>query len=70
MVTAQEYERALEQIRSWPPEVRLHFAQDVLRTLFLVVREIGQEPAGSNKAPSPPADDKLLLHMHRMEKYG
>jgi len=70
MVTTQEYERALELIRSWPPEVRLQFAQDILRTLLPVVREAGDPSAGPNEASTPPADDDLLLHMHRMEKYG
>ncbi len=70
MITSQEYERALEQVRGWPPEVRLHFAQDVLRTLFPVIQETGEKTAGPNTTPSPPADDDLLLHMHRMEKYG
>ena len=67
MVTIREYEQVLEQIQTWPPEVRLHFAQDVLRSLLHVVRE----PEGTPEKPAqPPGDDKLLLHMHRMEKYG
>jgi len=67
MVTTQEYEHALEQIKSWPPEVRLHLAQDVLRSLLPVVR---QEVGTPNHPAEPPAEGKLTLHMHRMEKYG
>jgi hypothetical protein len=70
MVTTQEYERALEQVGAWPPEVRLHFAQDVLRSLFPVVREAAGGVAQASEPSSPPADDDLLLHMHRMEKHG
>ncbi|MBV9124040.1 MAG: hypothetical protein JO112_11835 [Planctomycetes bacterium] len=67
MVTTQEYEQALEQIKGWPAEVRLHFAQDVLRSLLPVVRQ----PAGTpDQQAEPVGDDKLLLHMHRMEKLG
>jgi hypothetical protein len=67
MVTSREYEQVLEQIRAWPAEVRLQFAQDVLRTLLPVVREAEGMP---DQPVQPTADDKLLLHMHRMEKYG
>jgi hypothetical protein len=67
MVTAQEYEQALENIKAWPAEVCLHFAQDLLRSLLPMVR---QPEATSDKSGEPLAEDELLLHMHRMEKHG
>jgi hypothetical protein len=80
-----EYERVLEQTRSWPAHLRLGLAQDLLRTLY---PELPVSPAqGSNAAPRktiadlqgilaseqpPPSDEEVrrLIEEHILEKYG
>ena len=57
MVTTQEYEEALEQVKGWPAEVRLHFAQDVLRSLLPLVRQAEGTP---NQPAVPPADAPFI----------
>jgi hypothetical protein len=57
----------LEQIKAWPAEARLHFAQDVLRSLLPVIRNTEGTP---DRPAEPSGDDKLLLHMQRMEKFA
>jgi hypothetical protein len=76
---APEYVSVLEKVRSWPPELRLTLAEDLLRSLYPEVRPPGRRgiPAdqvvgiGAGKGP-PPDDDtvKRWLQEHRLEKYG
>ena len=74
-----EYTDVLEKVRSWPPEMRLTLAEDLLRSLHPVVRPNGRRgiPAeqvrGIGAGKGPPPDDETVkrwIGEHRLEKYG
>ena len=76
---ANEYQSILIAVRTWPPELRLSFAEEVLRTLHEVVgqkRKRGvpvEQVLGIGASSGPPPDDdtvKRWIEEHRVEKYG
>jgi hypothetical protein len=76
---SSEYVSVLEKVRSWPPELRLTLAEDLLRSLHPEVRPAGRRgvPAeqviGIGGGKGPPPDDETVkrwIQEHRREKYG
>ena len=74
-----EYAGVLGKVRSWPPDMRLKLAEDVLRSLQPELRPNGRRgvPAaqvrGIGAGKGPPPDDatvKQWIEEHRSEKYG
>ena len=74
-----ELERTLSQVRTWSPEMRLHLAEQLLRSLHPFLRdEISQGmPADQVRgigagAGAPPNDEtiKEWVDEHRREKYA
>lgn len=74
-----DYEEVLEKIRSWPPEVRLTLAEELLRSLRPVVGHNGcrgvpaEQALGIGAGKGPPPDDETVkrwMEERRMEKYG
>jgi hypothetical protein len=76
---SSEYTDVLEKVRSWPPDLRLTLAEELLRSLHPVVGPNGRRgvPAehvlGIGAGKGPPPDDEAVqrwIEEHRMEKYG
>jgi hypothetical protein len=76
---AVEYAAVLEKVRSWPAEMRLTLAEQLLHSLHPEVRTNGRRgiPAeqvlGLAAGKGPPPDDETVkqwIHEHRLEKYG
>jgi hypothetical protein len=74
-----EFEGVLVKVRTWPPEMRLRLAEELLRSLHPTVRPSGSRGVPADQARgisagdgSPPDDDTVnqWIHEHRQEKYG
>ncbi len=74
-----EYDEVLARVRAWPPEQRLHLAEDLLRSLprastpdglrGVPVERVRGVATGAGSVP----DDETVrrwIEEHRAEKYG
>ena len=78
-VQADEYAQVVGTVRSWPSELRLSLAEELLRTLYPELRRSGprgvpaEQVRGIGAGKSPPPDDETVkkwIEEHRMEKHG
>ena len=74
-----DYDRVLGQVRSWPPQMRINLAQDILRSLqdeFHPAAPRGvpaEEVRGMAAREGPPPDEETIqrwIEEHCAEKYG
>jgi hypothetical protein len=79
VLQTSEYATVFEKVRSWPPEMRLTLAEDLLRSLHPEVRAsdrrgvLADQIRGLGAGEGPPPDDdtvKRWIAEHRLEKYG
>jgi len=74
-----DYDRVLGQVRTWPPQMRINLAQDLLRSLqdeFHPAAPRGvpaEEVRGIAAREGPAPDDETIrswIERHRLEKHG
>lgn len=79
MGQADEYTQVVATVRSWPSEMRLSLAEELLRTLHPELRPgaprgiPADQVLGIGAGNSPPPDDETVqkwVQEHRLEKYG
>jgi hypothetical protein len=78
-VEETNYQTVLGTVRTWPPELRLLLAEELLRTLHRVVKQErkrgvpAEQVLGIGGGSEPPANDEMVrrwIEEHRGEKYG